>query len=285
MKLIRAIGEMNDATRQSSRDFSSGCGSPCVVGVRPEITMGQLETSTLSSLKELMRLQEERVRQEQEQQEQRAHDAASARRRRREAQEARVRELERVLAEEDRQKREEELRFEAIREAELERARNEALERTRAEERAHEQRLAQLASDATQTKLRVLRWGAAAGLAWVALSALLYFGKIKPSTEERARSLQSIIEARQHESEQLRGELELRSQKLVELEERLRQQVEAAKAQAAVNEQEADRQREPRGKKARAGRPARRHKGRGAKVAAPCTCDPHDPMCGCFTPP
>jgi hypothetical protein len=253
--------------------------------------MPPLETSTLSSLRELMRFEEERVRLEAQEAEERLLDAELAEQREREAEEAAWLELERAREERARRDREEEARLERLREAELERARAEIEERTRFEERAHARQLAELANDTAQAKLRrQVRWVAAGGLAWLVASACLYFGRIRPGMAERARGLQAIIDARHMESEQLRSELVRRDQRVLELENRVRDEAEkeavVANELLLVKEAQDLKRRAHAKKKARADRAARSNQaGRRAKDAAACTCDPHDPMCGCFERP
>ena len=124
--------------------------------------MAQQETSALFSLKELMVLEEDRIRQEHEQRRKQAEDAERARQKA-EAN-ARERELARRRFEEQRRlegetrKREEEARLEAIRAGEIERARVEAMQRVRSDElaaaRAHAERLAALAGGEQKKRLR-----------------------------------------------------------------------------------------------------------------------------------
>jgi colicin import membrane protein len=189
--------------------------------------MAQQETSALFSLKELMRLEEDRVRQEHEIRRRTAEEAERSRREAeralREREQARLRRIEEQRLEVEARGRDEQVRLEAIRAGEIERARVEAIERTRSEaraaERAHEQKLASLAADETKTKLRRRVW--AAGITCCALLAagpLVYFGKIRPSVEEGTRSWQSIVDAQRAQRDQLERDLRAQDDKLRELE-------------------------------------------------------------------
>src|SRR5262249_53686718 len=148
------------------------------------------------------RIEETRIEEEREQ---RRRQAEAAERARQEAERAaREREVARLRLEEDRRReeetraREEATRLEAVRAAEVERARVEALERAKSDalaaQRAHEQRLASIGAVETTKRLhKTVRLGAASFVALLAAAAGLYFGKIQPSTEERARGLGAII--------------------------------------------------------------------------------------------
>jgi colicin import membrane protein len=245
--------------------------------------MAQQETSALFSLNELMRLEEDRVRQEHELCRRQAEEAARARREAeraaREQEQARLRALEEHRLEEQARRRDEDARIEAIRAAEIERARVEAEERTRSEaraaERVHEQKLALLAADATKSRLRRSVWvGVAVCAALFAAGPIVYFGRIKPDADQRARSLQGIVDAQRAQRERLQRELDAQTGGLLDLQDRMRREQGAPKGSDPPPSRPTP---------WRASPPVR--KVQGPVKAAPCTCDPHDPLCGCFASP
>src|SRR5262245_17764961 len=129
----------------------------------------QKESSVLFSLKELMSLEEDRIRTEEAE---RAAQAAAAERARQEAEkQAREAEEARIRAEEERRRtdeqrsREETARVEAIRVGEIEKARVEAEQRARLEAMAaqqqHERSLAAIHGDESKHKLRKILIGVA----------------------------------------------------------------------------------------------------------------------------
>jgi colicin import membrane protein len=124
----------------------------------------QKESSVLFSLKELMNLEENRIKEEEQEKEQRARAEAERRARdeaeRRAAEEKRLREEEDVRRAEDLRKKEEVARLEAIRMGEIEKAKAEAEHHARMQamhaQQAHEQHLAALGSDSTKKRLKLI---------------------------------------------------------------------------------------------------------------------------------
>jgi colicin import membrane protein len=242
--------------------------------------VAQQETSALFSLKELMRLEETRIAEEQEQ---RRRQAEAAERARKEAEQAaRERELARVRLEEERRRdeaarqREEAARLEAVRAAEVERVRLETVERAKLEalasQRAHEQHLAAIGAGKATKRLRWVTWlGAASLVALVGGGAALYFGKIQPSSDERARGLERIISERREETERLRRALDEQNAGLLELQKRIPERHDVTPPPAEPKPTPAKGPGRIIGK----GKPP-------PPPPPPCTCDPHDPLCGCF---
>jgi hypothetical protein len=242
--------------------------------------VAQQETSALFSIKELMRLEETRIEEEREQ---RRRQSEAAERARQEAErEARERELARLRLEEERRReqemraREETARLEAVRAAEVERIHVEAVERAKgaalAAQRAHEQNLAAIGAGEATRRLRKMAWlGAASLVVLVAGGAAVYFGKIQPSSDERARGLEAIIAERRSETERMHKALEEQNHQLVELQNQLQ-----------------DRHDVPAPPPPEPKPPVTKGNVRGGKGVKPppppppCTCDRHDPLCGCF---
>jgi colicin import membrane protein len=238
--------------------------------------VAQQETSALFSLKELMRLEESRIEEERAQR-QRQEEAAE-RARQEAARLARENELARVRAEAERRReaerraRDEAARIEAVRLAEIERARVEALERAKSEalsaQRAHEQRLAAIGASETNKRLRFTMWSGAAALVLLAAGgAGLYFGHLKPSADERARGLEAIIAQRRAETERMQRALDDQNHIVDELQNQMKPAPDPKPAVEA---------------KPPPPKPAPRRLKDKPRPPTSCTCDPHDPLCGCF---
>src|SRR6266511_6068292 len=124
----------------------------------------QKESSVLFSLKELMNLEENRIKEEEQEKDRRARAEAERRARedaeRRAAEEARLRAEEESRRADDQRKREEAMRLEAIRMGEIEKAKAEAEHQARlqqmAAQQAHEQHLAALHGDQSKKRLKLI---------------------------------------------------------------------------------------------------------------------------------
>ena len=250
------------------------------------------ESSVLFSLNQLMNIEQERLREEEE-----------AERRHREGIERARLDSERLaLAEQEAQiqaetarrraeeaaKREEAPRLEAIQLAAIERARAEAENRARAnamtQQHAHEQRLAVIAGAGRKSGLT-----RGAGLG-VALSILLacgglgvYFGKIKPEADLAYAQKDAELATQQDEMRRMQAALASETKRVEASQialakaksdaERAAAERELAEAQAAQTEaQDAVTTR-------RAWTPKTT---KATQKATACTCDPKDPLCGCF---
>jgi colicin import membrane protein len=124
----------------------------------------QKESSVLFSLKELMSLEEDRIKQEEDARK-RAEDAALQARQAEEAkqraeEEARMRATEEKRRQEEQRNREEQARVDAIKHAEVERARLEAENRARMEtlarQQAHEKEIHALSQDKSKKNLKLI---------------------------------------------------------------------------------------------------------------------------------
>jgi len=240
----------------------------------------QQETSALFSLSELMRLEQNRIAEEEEQRKARVMAEEDARRESERL--AREEECVRLKLEEDRRReeadreREHAARLEAIRQGEVERARVEAEQRGRlaalAAQQQHEQRLAALQTDAGKKRLsRVLRLTLGLSTVLIVGAVALYFGRLRPETRSEVRSLESLIQGQRQQTEATQRALDAQNQKLLDLEDRIRKEREQNLAPKPAPE--------PKPKAPGVSNP------RGIKAVAPpppCTCDPHDPLCGCF---
>jgi colicin import membrane protein len=246
--------------------------------------MAAQETSALFSLSELMRLEQNRIAEEEEQRTARVLAEENARR---EAERlAREQERVRQKLEEDRRREETErerehaARLEAIREAEVLRVRVEAEQRARLEaqsaQQQHEQKLLALQTDAGKRKLsRALRWTVGLSAALIVSVVAVYFGRLRPETRDQVQSFESLLQVQRLKSEANQRALDAQNQKIKDLEERVRQQRESpAVPSPPVTETK---------KKAPAGPIVPNRNGtKPAAAPAPCGCDRHDPLCGCF---
>ena len=237
------------------------------------------DESVAFSLKELMKLEDERVDEERAALLAAERRAASERAARDEAERQA-----RIIAEEERarslaKEREEEARLEAMQRATVEQARITVEARTRADEsereRAHERELTRMRLEATKRPGPALYIGSAMGGAGLALAAFLvfFFAIAKPDSDRRIRELQGSVDAERDRAAGLDVRLGSESAKL----QITQRELEAARRQlAAVPVAPAV---------ATAPKPPVVHGGGvvpklpvGPKDDKPCV-DPHDPLC------
>ncbi len=166
----------------------------------------QKESSVLFSLKELMTLEEDRIKQEEEAKRQAEEAAARARaeaeRRVREEEESRLRaEEDRRRAEESRV-REEAARLEAIRHGEIEKARVEAENQARIQQlrhqQEHERELALVTHDKSKKRLVLI----ASGIGVTAVIGLVVAGVVISNSLKKAHDLESQLTALQAQADE-----------------------------------------------------------------------------------
>ena len=127
----------------------------------------QKESSVLFSLKELMSLEEDRIKQEDDEKKRKEaaelHARQEAERRQREAEEARMQGEQERKRQDDQRTREETARVEAIRQGEVEKARhdaeNQARLRAMSQQQEHERQLAALSQDKKKKQLTYIALG------------------------------------------------------------------------------------------------------------------------------
>ncbi|HHH31167.1 MAG TPA: hypothetical protein ENK57_22850 [Polyangiaceae bacterium] len=191
--------------------------------------MSEEESSVLFSLKELMTIEEDRIKTEEEDRQKAQEEAERARleaeRQAREAEEARIRAEEERRRLEEQRRREEQARLEALKQAEIEKARAEAEQRARLEamsaQQQHERQLARLNQDKDKKRLRnMLIGGAIAALLVLGLGG--YFAYESIQEERRAKELQAAETKRKAEElAKQKREFEAQQAKIVELQEKL----------------------------------------------------------------
>jgi len=252
----------------------------------------QKESSVLFSLKELMNLEEDRIKQEDEEKRRRADADVQARvdaeRRAREQELARLNaEEERKLRDEQR-KKEDAARLEAIRHAEVEKARVEAEQRARMEslskQQEHERALSSLKHDEHKKKLQRMVMLSIGGAVLLLVAVLgIYLGKIKPETEAREAAAQAAYLQQADEAKKLQHQLEEQSQKVNDL---------VAKLSSAQDQKQRDDLRnqlqdEQNKRDSLIKRNVERNVGGGGgtsprPASKPCACQPGDPLCSCL---
>jgi colicin import membrane protein len=248
----------------------------------------QKESSVLFSLKELMNLEEDRIKQEEDT---RAAQAAAAERARVEAErQAREAEEARIRAEEERRRhdegraREEAARLEAIRHAEIERARVDAEGRARMEAMAaqqqHERNLAAINQDKSKKTLRnALIAGGAVVFIGVALGG--YF--IKKNADERDAH-DAAVAAQLKQAQEEKAKLDAQIKESDAKQSALNAQLASAKDEATrlALQKQLDEEQEKSKALKRGGGGARTGGGSGDKPKAACNCTPGDPLCSCL---
>jgi colicin import membrane protein len=250
----------------------------------------QKESSVLFSLKELMNLEEDRIRQEDDEKKRRADADAQARleaeKRARDQEQARLQAEEERRHGEEQRKKEEVARLEAIRHAEIEKARMDAEQRAKMEamtqQQAHQLQMSTLQHDEHKKKLqRMVTFSVGGGAILLIGSLALYFGKIKPDAEAREAATRAALVQQSEEAKKLQAQLSEQSQKVNDL----MGQLGAAqddKTRAELRQKIQDEQRK-RDDLVHQKAPSRSGGGEAApKAAKPCNCQPGDPLCSCL---
>ena len=247
----------------------------------------QKESSVLFSLKELMNLEEDRIRQEESERRRQADAAEAARadaeRRSRDAEEQRLRAEDERRRQEEQRTREETARLEAIRHAEVEKARVEAENAARMEalrrQQEHERQIAVIAQDKSKKNLKF----AAFGIGFVLLvvvggGGMLIKSQSDASAVAEARHKQEIAEQKAA-ADALQKKLEEQTSAVKSLESDVANaKDEAARAEALAKLNAAQRA-------VSNTRQTLTNVSSGSKAAAPrpaCTCTPGDPLCSCL---
>jgi colicin import membrane protein len=244
----------------------------------------QKESSVLFSLKELMNLEEDRIKQEDAERRRQEEAAVQARldaeKRVRDQEEARLRAEEEAKRSAEQRSREEQARLEAIRQAEIERTRLEAENAARIEQlrqqQDHEHRIAALSQDKGKKKLLYAAIGAGVFL----LITIVVAGFAIKSSMERQEALEAQLKSLNSESDELKTKLA--SAASPEEREALKKQIEEnEKAMQALKDHPDKPPPTPAVRKPSGPKPAG-NTGTGDKPKAPCNCTPGDPLCSCL---
>jgi colicin import membrane protein len=249
----------------------------------------QKESSVLFSLKELMNLEEDRIKQEDDDKKRRAEAEVQARvdaeRRARDQEAARLQAEEDRRRDEEQRKKEEAARLDAIRHGEIERARVEAEQRARMEamtkQQEHERHLTSLQHDEHKKKLQRMVTFSIGGAAILLIGFLgIYFGKIKPENDAKEAATRAALMQQAEESRKLQAQLSEQTAKVNDL----LQQVAAAqddKTRAELKAKLAEAQKAQQNI-ARAAAGGGAAKSDSPTPKKPCNCQAGDPLCSCL---
>lgn len=246
----------------------------------------QKESSVLFSLKELMNLEEERIRQEEVDRERAAEAERQARmdaeRRAREAEEARVRAMEEERRQAEQRQREEQARLSAIQQAEMEKARLDAENAARIEQmrhaQEHEARMRTISQDKSKKRLQII--GAVLGV--FLLVALVGGGLAIKAQLDRSAKLEAQLNGLNDERDKLNKKLseatspEERARLEAELQANQRKMAELKDSRNTATVPAGDKP------KVRRGGGGQKPSKPSAPAAKPCDCTPGDPLCDCL---
>jgi colicin import membrane protein len=251
----------------------------------------QKESSVLFSLKELMNLEEDRIKQEDDERKRRADAEVQARleaeRRSRDQESARLQAEEDRRREEEQRKKEESTRLEAIRHGEIEKARLDAENRARmqamSQQQEHERHLSTLHHDEHKKKLQRMVTFSVAGAAILLFGGLgLYFGKIKPESEAREAASRAAILQQAEEAKRLQHQLEEQTSKVNDLLDKL-SSAQDDKTRAELQAKLADARKAQQAAAKQAAGGGSKGGGSGdAPAKKACNCQPGDPLCSCL---
>lgn len=253
----------------------------------------QKESSVLFSLKELMSLEEDRIKQEEEERRRKEQAELNARleaeRRAREAEEARLNADAERRRQEEQRAREEQARLDAIRQGEVEKARHEAENQARLramqQQQEHERHLAALNQDKKKKQLTYMVLGIAALLVLGGAGGGYAFYRSAEEARHRDELARKEIAEKQAQLDKLMAELKSQNDAIAQ-----------AQADAANAKSEADRA-AAKAKLAQAQEQQRRTQANIAAVRATggnskssggstpkpaCTCQAGDPLCSCL---
>lgn len=251
----------------------------------------QKESSVLFSLKELMNLEEDRIRQEdddrraKEQAEQQAR--MDAERRAHESEEARIRAEDERRRQDEQRTREDQARVEAIRHAEVEKARHDAENQARLrqmqQQQDHERQLAALSQDKKKKQLMYIAVGIGAVLVLgSAGGGYAFYRSTKEAERVRILKDQEIAQ-KQVQLDKLMAEFKQQADTIAQA------QADAANAKSdadrlAAQQKLRDLQEQQRKTQANinAVRSAGSRQGSSGAPRPACTCQTGDPLCACL---
>lgn len=250
----------------------------------------QKESSVLFSLKELMSLEEDRIRQEEDkrQREVRAQEDArlEAERRAREAEESRIRAEEERRRMEEQRSREETARLDAMKHAEVERARLDAENAARMEamkhQQDHERQLEAIREGQGKKKAIYGVFGIAGVLVLaIVLGGLYLKSSNEKAAQEKARQSQELGE-RDRQIASIKAELDKKNEAVSDLEKAVssaKTNEERSAKQALL--EKARREQQDTAKQLRGG-PVAQPGQPTTRPSKPCNCPPGDPLCTCL---
>ena len=202
----------------------------------------QKESSVLFSLKELMNLEEDRIRQEEDQKRRQEEEAARARaeteRRAREEEESRLRAAEDKRRAEEQRSREEATRLEAIRHGEVEKARLDAENAARLEQmrhqQEHERQLAVVHQDKSKKRLVLIASGIGVLFIGALVGGVVLYSNAQKKQQELQAQLTDLTSKQEENNRKMRDlEGQLSTATTPEQKAELERQIEDAKQKAA----------------------------------------------------
>lgn len=250
----------------------------------------QKESSVLFSLKELMNLEEDRIKQEEDEKaraEQAVVDARLAEERRlREEEEARQQAADNARRAEEQRQREEAARLEAIRQGEVEKAKADAENQARLaamrQQQEHEQKLTAINQDKKKKQLTFAIGGVVALLVLVGVGAGIAINQSNAKTQAALEEMR----ARENEVAALQASMTQQKAEAARIDEQLKSTTDVAtRLQLEKQKQENEkRQKEIAANEAAAAAAAARAKAnsgsKGSSASAPKgSCPPGDPLC------
>jgi colicin import membrane protein len=251
----------------------------------------QKESSVLFSLKELMNLEEDRIKSEEAEKAASAAAAEQARleaeRRAREDEEARIRAEEERRRQEELRAREETAKLEAIRHAEVEKARLDAEQKARMEAMAahqeQERALAAIHRDEGKRKLRnMLIGGGVLAVIIIGVVGGVGYSSYVEKQEAAAQAAREQAELQQKLAK-LEADLKAGQDNIRALDAQLgnaKDEATRAKLQAELDAAKAEQEKKQKTFGSIGGRPGAA--GDAAPAKAACNCNPNDPLCDCF---
>jgi colicin import membrane protein len=247
--------------------------------------MSEEESSVLFSLKELMSIEEDRIKQEEHEQTRARQEAEQARqeaeRRAQEAEEARRRAEDQRRMQDEQRQREEATRLDAIRHGEIEKARAEHEQKARLEamasQQAHERQLAELNQDKGKTRLR--NWLIAGSIATVMIlgGGGFYFYRYQQEQDRMQAANEAERKRLEEESARKEKELQTKLAEINELQDKLGRAVDPEEIER-LRKKLAEAKDEAGSLKPGSGyRPPGKLPDKG--IPEPKTCQPGDPLC------
>ena len=254
----------------------------------------QKESSVLFSLKELMSLEEDRIKQEDDDKKRKEAAELQARqdaeRRAREAEEARMGAETERRRQEDQRSREEQARVEAIRQGEVEKARHEAENQARlratAQQQDHERQLAAVNQDQKKKQLTYIALGIGALLIFGAAGGGYAFYRSGQAQAEEAKRHNAEIAEKQAQLDKLMADLKSTNDAMTAAQAEIasaKSDADKQAAQARVVALQAQAQRQQTAVTQVQSRPTGPAVGKPNNTPRPaCTCQAGDPLCSCL---
>jgi colicin import membrane protein len=251
----------------------------------------QKESSVLFSLKELMNLEEDRIKQEEVARQREVNAATQARadaeRRAREQEEARLNAEEERRRSEEQRVREEAARLSAIKEGEIEKARLDAENAARTEQmkhqQEHERQIKALSQDKHKKRLTLIAGSAAIFLVIALVGGGFYIKTQSDAAEAQRIAAAQALQEKQDQVDKLMRQYKEQQDQVGQLESAVTNaKDDAARASAQQRLLEAQKQAAETRKNISSVQSRPTTGGTTTKAKAPCNCPAGDPLCSCI---